>query len=302
MLWAMEWLNYHHLLYFWTVAREGGLAPAGRILRLARPTLSGQIHALEDALGEKLLERAGRGLGLTDMGRVVYRYADDIFGLGQELLDTVRGRPTGRPVRLDVGIADVVPKLVVAAVLEPAFSLGQAVRLVCHEDNQARLLARLALHELDVLIADAPVPPGAPVRAYNHLLGECGVSWFGAERFTGLGRGFPGTLDGAPVLLPLAGSTLRRSLDQWLDGLGVRPRVVAELEDSALLGLFGSQGRGLFPVPNAVDRQMRGQYRVRRIGRADDVRARFYAISIERKIKNPAVVAICEAARHELFV
>jgi len=294
----MEWLNYHHLLYFWLVAREGGLAPAARILRLTHPTLSGQIHALEERLGEKLLVRSGRRLALTDVGRVVYRYADEIFGLGQELLDTVRGRPTAGPVRLDVGVADVVPKLVVAALLEPALHLGQPVRLVCHEDNQARLLARLSLHELDVLVADAPVPAGATVRAYNHLLGECGVSWLGARRYSGLARGFPKSLEGAPVLLPLAGSTFRRSLDQWLDSLGVRPRIVAELEDTALLNLLGAQGLGLFPAPSAVEPKLRG---VRRIGNAESVRARFYAISIERKIKNPAVVAICEAAKHELF-
>jgi LysR family transcriptional activator of nhaA len=298
---TMEWLNYHHLLYFWLVAREGGLAPAGKILRLAHPTLSGQIHALEAGLGEKLFERAGRRLALTDVGRVVYRYADDIFNLGQEMLDTVRGRPTGQPVRLAVGIADVVPKLVVAEMLAPALRLPEPVRLACHEDNQARLLARLALHELDVILAEAPVPPGAAVRAYNHLLGECGVSWYGARRFAGLRRGFPASLDGAPVLLPLEGTALRRSLEQWFDAAGVRPRLVAELEDSALIMVLGAQGLGLFPAPSAVDRQVREQYRVGRLGRADGVVERFYAVSIERKIKNPAVVAICDAARSDLF-
>src|SRR5262245_43889953 len=243
----MDWLNYHHLLYFWLVAREGGLAPAGKILRLAHPTLSGQIRALEESLGEKLFERAGRRLVLTDVGRVAYRYADEIFNLGMELQDVVRGRPTGRPLRLDVGIADVVPKLVVAAMVEPALHLASPVRLVCHEDNQDRLLARLSLHELDVILADAPVPAGAPVRAYNHLLGECGVTWFAARRHAGRRRGFPGSLDGAPVVLPLEGTTLRRSLGQWFDGVGVRPHIVAELEDSALLMRFGAEGLGLFP-------------------------------------------------------
>src|SRR5262249_26283598 len=252
-------------------------------------------------LGEKLLVRSGRRLGLTDVGRAVYRYADEIFGLGQELLDTVRGRPTGRPVRLDVGVADVGPQVVGAARPQPALHPAAPVRLVCHEDNQARLLARLSLHELDVIVADDPVPAGATVRAYNHLLGECGVSWLGTRRYARLSRGFPHSLDGAPVLLPLAGSTLRCSLDQWLDSHGIRPRIVAELEDTALLTLLGAQGLGLFPAPNVVELKIRGGQRLSRIGLADGVQTRFYAISIERKIKNPAVVAICDAARHELF-
>lgn len=298
----MEWLNYHHLLYFWVVAREGGLAPAGRILRLAHPTLSGQIKVLEEHLGEKLFEKSGRRLVLTETGRLVYRYADEIFSLGREMLDAVRGRPTGQPVRLDVGIADVVPKLVVKRLLEPAFTMAEPVRLVCHETDFERLLARLSLHELDVVIADSPVPSGSSIRAFNHLLGECAVALFAAPELAGrFAPGFPESLDGAPMLLPTEGSILRRSLNQWFDSIGVRPRIVAELEDSALAKVFGAEGRGLFVAPTAVRDEVEAMYGVQLVGEAPQVRERFYAITAERRLKNPAVVAICEAARHDLF-
>jgi LysR family transcriptional activator of nhaA len=298
----MEWVNYHHLLYFWVVAREGGLVPAGKVLRLSHPTLSAQIHALEDHLGEKLFTKVGRRLVLTDTGRVVMRYADEIFTLGREMVNTVKGRATGKAVRLDVGIADVVPKLIVRRLLHPAISLAAPVRLVCHEASYERLLADLALHTLDVVISDAPVPTGSSVRAFNHLLGECGVSFFGTRSLAAAyKRGFPRSLDGAPLLLPLENLTLRRSLNQWFDANDIRPRVVAEFEDNALLKVFGSDGLGLFPAPSTVEKEVAAQYGVQLVGRADTVKERFYAISVERRLKNPAVVAICEAARHEVF-
>lgn len=299
----MAWLNYHHLLYFWTVAREGTLVAAGKALRLSHPTLSAQVHALEDELGEKLFVRVGRRLVLTEMGRVVYRYAEEIFSLGRELVDTVGGRASGKPLRLDVGIVDAVPKLVVKRLLQPALSLPEPVRLVCHEDDYEKLLADLALHTLDIVISDAPVPPGSNVRAFNHVLGETGISFFGTRPLARAHRrGFPRSLDGAPLLLPLENLTLRRSLDQWFDRNDLKPRVVAEFEDSALLKVFGADGVGIFPAPTVMERDVRRQYGVQVIGRTTDVRERFYAISVERKLKNPAVVAISEAARHELFL
>jgi LysR family transcriptional activator of nhaA len=212
----MEWVNYHHLLYFWVVAREGGLVPAGKLLRLSHPTLSAQVQALEDHLGEKLFTKVGRRLALTDVGRVVFRYADEIFTLGREMVDTVKGRSTGQPLRLEVGVVDVVPKLVVRQLLKPALSLPEPVKLVCYEDSYEKLLAALALHTLDIVIADAPVPAGSSVRAFNHVLGETWVSFFGARSLaTTFKRGFPRSLDGAPVVLPLEHTALRRGLDQW---------------------------------------------------------------------------------------
>ena len=298
----MESLNYHHLRYFWVAAREGGVTRASQRLHISQPAVSAQIRELEQALGEKLFNRSGRTLVLTEAGRTVYRYADEIFGLGAELMETLKGRPTGRPMRLVVGIANVIPKLVAYRVLEPAFRLPEGVHVECLEDRPDRLLAELATHRLDLVLTDAPAAPWVRVRAYSHLLGECGVSIFGTARLAmSRRRGFPHSLDRAPFLLPTADSTLRRSLDQWFEAQGVRPEIVGQFEDSALLKVLGQSGVGLFAVPSAIDAEVRGQYGVRLVGRIE-IRERFYAITVERKLKHPAVVAISEAAGREIFV
>jgi LysR family transcriptional activator of nhaA len=298
----MDWLNYHHLLYFWTVAREGGLVPAGRVLRLSHPTLSAQIRALEERLGEQLFTRSGRRLALTEMGRLVYRYADEIFGLGREMLDAVKDRSTGQPLRLDVGIVDAVPKLVARRLLQPARELPEPVRLACQEGTQERLMGALAVHALDVVISDGPVPAGSSVKAFNHPLGETGVTIFGAKPLAEAHRrGFPRSLHGAPLLLPLEHVALRRALNPWLERSGIRPRVVAEFEDQALLEEFGADGAGLFAAPTVVEREVAARYGVQPVGRLEEVRQRFYAISVQRRLQHPAVVALSDAARHRLF-
>lgn len=298
----MEWLNYHHLLYFWTVAREGSIARASATLRLAQPTISAQIRTLEENLGEKLFERRGRGLVLTETGRAAFRYADEIFSLGRELLDVVKGRSPGRPLRFSVGVSDVVPKLIAHRLLEPAIRLAEGVRIVCHEDHLDALLARLALHELDLVISDAPIGSQVKVRGFSHALGECGVHVFGAASLAAVRRrGFPGSLESAPMLLPIEGSALRRSLDAWFGRHGIRPLVVGEFEDSALLKTFASQGAGLFAGPAAIQREICAQYGVKSIGLLAGVTERFYAISAERRLTHPAVRAITETARGELF-
>ena len=298
----MDSVNYHHLKYFWAVAREGGLVPAGKLLHLSHPTLSVQIHALEEHLGEKLLTKVGRKLVLTEVGRVVYRYAEEIFALCTEMLDTVQGRGEGRPLRLNVGIADVLPKLVVRRLLQPALGLAAPVHLVCYEESFDRLLAGLAAHSLDIVIADTPVPSGASVRAFSHLLGETPVTFFATKALaTTYRRGFPSSLSGAPMLLPLENVALRRALNHWFDRQHLKPRVIAEFEDSALLKVFGADGVGIFAGPTVVEAEIRTQYRVDVVGRAPDVRERFYAISAERRLKHPAVVAISSAAREEFF-
>lgn len=297
----MEWVNYHHLLYFWVVAREGGLVPAGKVLRLSHPTLSAQIHALEDQLGEKLFAKAGRKLALTEVGRLVFRYADEIFTLGREMLDTVKDRSTGKPLRLDVGVVDVVPKLVVRRLLQPALSLPETVKIVCYEDSYEKLLANLSLHTLDIVISDSPVPSGSSVRAFNHLLGETSVSFFGVESLAKTcKRAFPKCLDGAPMVLPLENTALRRDLNHWFDRHEVQPRVVAEFEDSALLKVFGADGVGIFAAPTVVQKEVCRQYGVSVLGHAPDLKERFYAVSVERRLKHPAVLAISDA-RQELF-
>jgi LysR family transcriptional activator of nhaA len=298
----MEWVNYHHLLYFWVVAREGGLVPAGKVLRLSHPTLIAQIRTLEQQLGEKLFVKVGRKLELTETGRVAFRYADEIFTLGREMVDVVKGRTVEQALRLEVGVADVVPKLIVRRLLQPALDLEQPVRLVCLEGTFDKLLADLALHTLDIVIADAPVPQGSSVRVYSHLLGETGVSFFATKELAGSRRrGFPASLDGAPFLLPLQHLTLRRSLNIWFERHDLSPHIVGEFEDSALLKAFGADGIGIFAAPSVVEREVMTQYDVQVVGRTEEVKERFYAISAERRLKHPAVVAVSDAAKHRLF-
>lgn len=298
----MERINYHHLLYFWMVAREGTVARAAAQLRLAQPTLSAQVHALEDAFREKLFERAGRGLRLTEMGRLVFRYADEIFELGRELTESVKGQPTGRALRLTVGVSDGIPKLVAYRLIEPALALAQPVRLVVHEQSTERLLAALALHELDVVLTDRMAPPGVSVRAFNHLLGDCGVTLLAAPRLAAkYRRGFPKALDGAPFLMPGETSTLRRALEQWFEKRRIRPRIVGEFDDTTLIKVFGQAGAGVFAAHSIIESSVRKQYGVAVVGSMDPVRERFYAISAERRLKHPGIIAITESARRELF-
>lgn len=299
---CLEWLNYHHLLYFWVVAKEGSIARARERLHLAQPTISGQLKQLEDTLGEKLFVKAGRGLALTDVGRTVFQYAEEIFGLGAELQDVLKGRPRGKPMRLVVGVSDLVPKLIAYRILQPALSLGERVQLVCEEGSTERLLAELADHRLDMVLADEPITGMARTKAFNHLLGTCGVTLFGtaalAKRFR---KGFPGSLDGAPFLLPTQGSGLRRALDRWMEENSIRPLVTGEFKDSALLKAFGQAGVGLFAGPTAIEEEIRSHYHAAVVGRVPTVTESFYAISVERRVKHPAVAAICEAARGQLF-
>lgn len=298
----MEWLNYHHLLYFWTVAREGSIARACQRLHLAQPTVSAQIQALEKSLGSALFDRVGRRLILTDTGRVVYRYADEIFTLGRELTDALKGRPTGRPLRLAVGVADALPKMVAYRLLEPVVRSPEPVHLVCFEGKPGPLLADLAVHELDLVLTDAPVGPDVSVKAYSHLLGECGISFFVAsDKAAAFRDGFPRFLDNAPMLLPTPNTTLRRSLDHWFESKGLRPKVVGEFEDSALLKVFGQKGVGIFAAPSVIDDEVQRQYSSVVIGRVETIRERYYAISVERRLKHPGVVALTETARRDLF-
>jgi len=299
----MEWLNYHHLLYFWVVAKEGSIVRASKDLRLAHPTISGQIHKLEEVLGVKLFARKGRNLVLTEMGRVAFRYADEIFALGQEFLHTVKGRASERQMRLVVGVSDVLAKSIVHRILEPVFRLEEQVRVICRENRSTEaFMGDLAVHAVDVILSDAPAGPGTPVRAFSHLLGECGLAFFAAPKFVrSCRRGFPRTLDGVPFLLPASDSTLRRALNEWFDSLNIRPKVIAELDDAALVKILGEAALGVFAAPDVIEKEVRKRYRVKVVGHTKEIRQRFYAISVERKIRHPAVLAICEVARKHIF-
>jgi LysR family transcriptional activator of nhaA len=295
----LDWLNYHHLHYFWVVAQEGSVTRASRRLRLAPSTVSAQVRMLEESLGATLFDRSGRQHELTDTGRVVYRYADQIFALGQELAQTVHAGPTARPVRLVVGVADVLPKLIAYRLLAPALGLHDPVHLVVREGRPERLVAELELDELDLVLADSPVGSG---RAWNHLLGEASVSFFAVPALAAERRhGFPRSLDGAPFVLPLAGTSLRRSLDRWLDAHQIRPHTVGEFEDGALLSVFGQAGAGVFAAPSVIEGELFGQYGVEVVGRAEGIREGFYAVSASREVQNPAILAIVEEAK-KLFV
>jgi len=299
----MEWLNYHHLLYFWVVAKKGSIVRASEELRLAHPTISGQIHRLEEVLGEKLFVRKGRQLELTESGRVALRYADEIFTLGREFVDEIKGRSSGKPMQLVVGVADVLPPSLVRRFLEPAFQLDRQVQVVCRADKSVEeFLADLVLHKVDVVLSDAPAGPNIPVRAFSHALGACGTTFFASGKLaTAVRRKFPASLDDAPFLLPGAPSAVRRALEQWFDTEGIRPRMVAECDDSALTKDFGEAGMGVFVAPTVIEDEVLNHYRVGVVGRSEAVQQEFYAISVDRKIKHPAVTAICDGARQSVF-
>lgn len=298
----MQWLNYHHLLYFWTVVQEGSVSSAAAKLRLSQPTISAQVRMLERALGQPLFVRKGRAQVLTDVGRVVYRYADEIFSVGRELLETLDGRAPGRGLQLTVGVANAVPKLLVYRLLRPAIEQPESIRLVCREDNPEQLIGQLATYALDVVVANTPAPGYLPVKVFNHAVGESATAFFApASLAARIRRRFPRSLADAPMVLPTTNNPLRRALEEWFEREGVRPRVMGEFEDSALMTVFGQAVGCVFPAPAAIERDVSRLYGVRVVGRTEAVRERYYVISAERRLKHPGVVAMTTAARDQLF-
>jgi LysR family transcriptional activator of nhaA len=295
-------LNYNHLLYFWTVAREGSIAKATHSLNLTPQTISGQLKLLEKAVGEPLFHRVGRGLAMTETGHTVFQYAEEIFSLGAELTSRVK---TGRvivPALITVGVVSSIPKLVAARILQPVFDAEVPIRLVCKEGSLEPLLGRLAVHRLDLILSDRPIPAGLSVKAFSHALGSSDLSLFcppaQARRY---GKNFPQSLDKAPILLPTMDNPIRRPLDDWFEQHGVSPTLIAEFEDSALMKAFGEAGSGIFPSPTAISDEVEQMYRVRRIGKPIPVQEAYFAISPERKLKHPAVLRIIDAARARLL-
>ena len=293
----MDWLNYHHLLNFWLVAREGSVQRASSILHVTPASVSVQVKQLERALGVKLLEKKGRGLVLTEIGEEVADYASEIFATGRELVERVKQKPAGKPQELRVGIRDEMPKLVAYRLLHPALELENPVRLVCHEADMPSLVADLAIHKLDVILTDAALDPLYKIQAYSHRLGESGVVIMGTKELARkYRRGFPNSLDGAPFLLPMTSSVLRRAIDQWFSDLHLTPIVMGEFADSAMLKIAGRQGLGLFAIPTSIQDDVTDIYGLREVGVVEGVKERFYAISVDRKLKHPAVIAIRENA------
>jgi LysR family transcriptional regulator, transcriptional activator of nhaA len=294
-------LNYHHLRYFWTVAHAGSIAAAVESLDVTQATISEQLQALEHTLGAPLFVRRGRNRALTELGHLVLRYADEIFTLGRELMSATRTRGDGRPLRFSIGIADSLPKLTAWRLVEPAFSIGPLWRVSIRIDKADRLIQDLAGDALDLVIADTPMPSGTRVRAYSHALGDSGITAFAApvlaER---LRPGFPRSLSGAPLLLPGDGSVLRRHVLQWCDDIDITPDIVAEVDDMAMLQLLGHDGIGVFCAPSVVEDEVRRTFDVQVIGRLRGVRERFYALSAERRLRHPGVLAIADAARRRL--
>ncbi|MBI5276803.1 MAG: transcriptional activator NhaR [Burkholderiales bacterium] len=304
-------MNYKHLHYFWTVVRAGGVLRASDELHLSPQTLSGQIKLLEDRLGTPLLRKVGRGVEPTEAGRMVMQYADEIFTLGQEMEDALRGgRAAPRAPLLKVGFVDSVPKAIAYHVLEPALRMNPAPRLQCPEGKLTALMAQLALRRVDLVVSDVPLPGNLGVKAFTHLLGRSGVAFFASARLLQsrsmnvrqARSGFPQCLDALPMLLPGADSALRPRLDGWLRRHALSPQFAAEFEDTALMKAFGREGLGVFPAPAVLAKEISRQFEVERLGAPEDLVEEFYAISIERRITHPGVAAITQAARSELFV
>jgi LysR family transcriptional activator of nhaA len=298
----MAHLNLKHLRYFWAVAVNGSIARASEILHLTPQTISGQMSELEQQISAKLFTKSGRNLALTDTGRLVFSYADEMFRLEDELRDVLGGRKAGSALVLNVGIAMVIPKLLAYRVLAPALRLDEPIRLICNEAPLVDLLADLSVHKLDLVLSDSPLGPTLSIRAYNHPLGESGITFFAIPEEAGrYQEHFPDSLDGAPMLMPSGSSALRRALELWFNRTAISPAVVAEFEDRALMKAFGEAGVGVFTSPTAVEQDVLEKYGVAVVGRTDEIKERFYAITVERRIKHPAVSAITEAARTQLF-
>jgi LysR family transcriptional activator of nhaA len=298
----VEWLNYHHLLYFWTVAKEGSVSKAAVLLNVSQPTISAQLRSLQKSLGQRLFEKQGRHLKLTTEGESVFRYADEIFSLGRELLQTVKGEPHASPRRFRIGISDALPKLTTYRLLEPALLIQPPFRLHVRTDKTERLLGELAVHAVDLVIADAPMMPSLRVRAFNHLLGETSVSIYGTAALSRkVRRGFPHSLHSAPMLLQPPNTAVRQSLDQWFETHEIEPMIVGEVEDMTMLQTLGEHGLGLFAAPTVMRKEICRRYHVAWVGELDRVREKFYAISVERRITHPAVRLIADQAKRRLF-
>jgi LysR family transcriptional activator of nhaA len=298
----MHNLNYKHLRYFWMVASSGSITKASEQLHLTPQSISGQLRELEDSLGVKLFTRVGRGLEVSDSGRAILSYAEEIFALGDELFEAVKNQKTKKALPFKVGITDSVPKSIAYRLVEPAIHLPEEVKLICREGRLAPLLAELAVHNLDMVIADRPMPNNLNVRGFNHLLGESSLSVFGNPILVASAKGkFPQNLDNMPFLLPGEDVAIRVKLMRWLEENRIHARIVGEFDDGALLKAFGQAGAGFFVAPTAIKKDIEKQYQVKSLGEITSILEQIYAITTERRLTHPAIVAISEVAREKIF-
>lgn len=298
----MRHLNYNHLQYFWTVAREGSIAKASEVLHLTPQTISGQLKMLEKSCGQPLFNKQGRNLVPSELGRLVYEYADEIFSIGAELATVVRGNQVPGTAILNVGMVSTMPKLIAERIIAPALTGDEPIRVRCSEAALEDLLADLAVHRLDLVLSDQPIPPGLGITAFNHPLGESGLSFFMRKgKAGGLRQRFPQSLNDAPMLLQSQNSALRRQIDGWFERNRISPGIVGEFADSALMKAFGEAGAGVYASPTVIEKEICRMYRSTVIGRTTDISEQFYAISPERRLKHPAVIAVTNIAREDLF-
>ncbi|WP_371193357.1 transcriptional activator NhaR [Glaciecola sp. SC05] len=297
-----ENLNYKHLHYFWVVATEGSIARAADKLFITPQTISGQLSMLEERIGQPLFDRVGRRLRLTETGRLVLRYADDIFELGKELTDVLRGAPLVGTSEFIVSAASALPKTIVYKILEPALSLSQEVSLMCREGPVETILGELAVHEVDMVLTDTPLSSAFSIKAYNHYLGQSELSFFAAPSLAKNLRGpFPACLNEAPVLLPTKQNAIRQLFDKWCHDANIYPIIRGQYDDSALMKSFGKAGFGIFFMPTIIEDEVKDNFGLEVIGRLSDIKQKFYAISAERKVTHPAVAAVCSTARDIIF-
>ncbi|WP_101760058.1 transcriptional activator NhaR [Oceanicoccus sp. KOV_DT_Chl] len=293
----MAQMNFHHLHYFFTIAREGSIVKAAEKLHLTPQTLSSQIKTFESYLGVELFDRKGRGLLLNDKGRMVYGYAEDIFSLGYELQQTLQSKNISQQFIFTVGIVDVIPKILAYDLLIPILESQESIRLISREGDFESLLGELAVGKMDLIISDRGLQPGSAVKAYNHILGKSGLTFYaGRSEAKQLKAGFPASMHEKPFLYPGEGSSQKINLSSWFDRLNIQPRIVAEFDDTALMKFFGQSGCGVFCTPSSIEAHVLRQYKVDVIGRTEEIHEQFYAISPERKLKHPGVKKVIDAA------
>ena len=292
-------LNYNHLYYFYSVANEGSFTKASSVLHLTPQTISGQITSFESQIGVTLFDRKGKKLILSEIGQLIYSYADEIFQLGDELKNVIKTQEPAHWLTFTVGVTGVIPKVLAFQLLNPVLNMADSVRLICKEGHQDSLLAELAINKLDLVLTDQPLPMGSHIKAYNHRLTESGFTFFATKKLATIcKKNFPHSLSGQPFLMQGKNTAVRQRLSAWLEKYNVIPNIIAEFDDSALLKSFGQEGYGVFTAPTLIEDTIMSQYHVKIVGRTEEFKEHYYVISPERRLKHPAILEIVNAANN----